>query len=99
MKKYFLAPMVLLFFVAAGLALGQVLNNAPVTATESVYSQTPVATSTPSWGYISKPFPSSVATPSNGHHHKKKHGVNSVGAAGTPIAPAAAKAVNGSAQP
>jgi hypothetical protein len=96
MKKHFVGPLVLLSLAAAGLALGQVPNNAPVT---TVYSQTPVATSTPSWGYISKPFPSSMATPGNSHHHKKKHGVNSVGAAATPVTPAAAKAVNGSAQP
>ncbi|HTC22317.1 MAG TPA: hypothetical protein VK859_15780 [bacterium] len=96
MKKHFVGPLVLLSLGAAGLALGQVPNNAPVT---TVYSQTPVATSTPSWGYISKPFPSSMATPGNGHHHKKKQGVNAIGTPAPSAAPQAVKAVNGSGQP
>ena len=96
MKKNFVGPIVLLSLGAAGLAHGQALNNAPVT---SIESQTPVATSTPSWGYISAPFPSSMPTPGNGHHHKKKHGVNTIGAAATPVAPQPGKAVNGSALP
>ncbi len=93
MKKYSVGPMALLFFCAAGLALGQDQNNSSASAP-------PNPTPTASYGYVSSGFGSATPVPGHRHHRKPKKADQG----GVTAAPPASngepgKAVSGSALP